>query len=129
MSTMNLSAAARHEKYLYDKKYQERYWERRAAKRQKTSKLTVREKSTDSLTHQKKISVEINIDDELKPEIGEVEVSVRRTGQTPERYTQELERANRTLASENRRLIKLLTQYQEIIRIGTNNWKGDENNK
>ncbi len=129
MSTMNLSAAARHEKYLYDKKYQERYWERRAAKRQKTSKLTVREKSTDTLTHQKKISVEINIDDELKPEIGEVEVSVRRTGQTPERYTQELERANRTLASENRRLIKLLTQYQEIIRIGTNNWKGDENNK
>lgn len=129
MSTMNLSAAARHEKYLYDKKYQERYWERRAAKRQKTSKLTVREKSTDTLTHQRKISVEINIDDELKPEIGEVEVSVRRTGQTPERYTQELERANRTLASENRRLIKLLTQYQEIIRIGTNNWKGDENNK
>lgn len=129
MSTMNLSAAARHEKYLYDKKYQERYWERRAAKRQKTSKLTVREKSTDTLTHQKKISVEINIDDELKPEIGEVEVSVRRTGQTPERYTQELERANRTLALENRRLIKLLTQYQEIIRIGTNNWKGDENNK
>ncbi len=129
MSTMNLSAAARHEKYLYDKKYQERYWERRAAKRQKTSKLTVREKSTDTLTHQKKISVEINIDDELKPEIGEVEVSVRRTGQTPERYTQELERANRTLASENRRLIKLLTQYQEIIRIGTNNWKGDESNK
>ncbi|WP_290534681.1 hypothetical protein [Alistipes sp.] len=129
MSTMNLSAAARHEKYLYDKKYQERYWERRAAKRQKTSKLTVREKSTDTLTHQKKISVEINIDDELKPEIGEVEVSVRRTGQTPERYTQELERANRTLASENRRLIKLLTQYQEIIRIGTNNWKSDESNK
>lgn len=129
MSTMNLSAAARHEKYLYDKKYQERYWERRAAKRQKISKLTVREKSTDTLTHQKKISVEINIDDELKPEIGEVEVSVRRTGQTPERYTQELERANRTLASENRRLIKLLTQYQEIIRIGTNNWKGDESNK
>lgn len=129
MSSMNLSAAARHEKYLYDKKYQERYWERRAAKRQKTSKLTVREKSTDTLTHQKKISVEINIDDELKPEIGEVEVSVRRTGQTPERYTQELERVNRTLASENRRLIKLLTQYQEIIRIGTNNWKGDENNK
>ncbi|WP_416995963.1 hypothetical protein [Alistipes putredinis] len=129
MSTMNLSAAARHEKYLYDKKYQERYWERRAAKRQKTSKLTVQEKSTDTLTHQKKISVEINIDDELKPEIGEVEVSVRRTGQTPERYTQELERANRTLASENRRLIKLLTQYQEIIRIGTNNWKSDESNK
>lgn len=129
MSTMNLSAAARHEKYLYDKKYQERYWERRAAKRQKTSRLTVREKSTDTLTHQKKISVEINIDDELKPEIGEVEVSVRRTGQTPERYTQELERANRTLASENRRLIKLLTQYQEIIRIGTNNWKSDESNK
>lgn len=129
MSTMNLSAAARHEKYLYDKKYQERYWERRAAKRQKTSKLTVREKSNDTLTHQKKISVEINIDDELKPEIGEVEVSVRRTGQTPERYTQELERANRTLASENRRLIKLLTQYQEIIRIGTNNWIGDESNK
>lgn len=126
---MNLSAAARHEKYLYDKKYQERYWERRAAKRQKTSKLTVREKSTDTLTHHKKISVEINIDDELKPEIGEVEVSVRRTGQTPERYTQELERANRTLASENRRLIKLLTQYQEIIRIGTNNWKSDESNK
>lgn len=129
MSTMNLSAAARHEKYLYNKKYQERYWERRAAKRQKTSKLTVREKSTDTLTHQNKISVEINIDDELKPEIGEVEVSVRRTGQTPERYTQELERANRTLASENRRLIKLLTQYQEIIRIGTNNWKSDESNK
>lgn len=56
-------------------------------------------------------------------------VTVRRTGQTPERYTQELERANRTLASENRRLIKLLMKYQEIIQIGTNNWQGDEKDK
>lgn len=115
MSTMNLSAAARHEKYLYDKKYQERYWERRAAKRQKTSKLTVREKSTDTLTHQNKISVEINIDDELKPEIGEVEVSVRRTGQTPERYTQELERANRTLASKINEMTSLKNNFSHFL--------------
>lgn len=109
MSSSKLSPEAAHEKYLYLKKYQDSYWERRAAKRKA-------EQSGQT------ISVEISIDDTSES----VDVSVRRSGKTQEQYIRDLEKSNRTLSSENRRLVKLLAQYQEIIRIGTNNCKGYE---
>nr|DAZ26210.1 MAG TPA: hypothetical protein [Caudoviricetes sp.] len=98
-----LSPKAAHEKYLYNKKYMDGYWERRASRRASTGN---------------KVSVEVSIAEELLPDIGRVEVTVCRNGHTDERYIKELERANKTLNSENRRLTKLLTRYQEIIRIG-----------
>ena len=91
-----LSPEAAHEKYLYNKKYMDGYWERRASRRASTG----------------------NKAEELLPDIERVEVTVCRNGHTDERYIKELERANKTLNSENRRLTKLLTRYQEIIRIG-----------
>lgn len=98
-----LSPAAAREKYLYNRKYQDSSWERRAAKMTGTGK---------------KVSVEVNIDEELLPDIERVEVSVQRSGHSDERYIKDLERANKTLNSENNRLTKLLSRYQEIIRIG-----------
>lgn len=100
-----LSPEAAREKYLYNKKYQESYWERRAAK-------------SSSKASKGKVAVNITIGEELLPDIDEVDVSISRQGKTDERYIKQLEQANKTLNSENRRLIKLLTKYQELIRLG-----------
>lgn len=98
-----LSPEAAHERYLYNKKYQTKYWERRASK---------------NVSSKSKVSVEVEIPDKLISEIDEVEVSVKRSGRSQERYIKDLERSNRTLNAENRRLVKELSRYQEIIRIG-----------
>lgn len=97
-----LSPEAAHEKYLYSKKYQDAYWERKAAKKKQGGK----------------VEVTVSITEELLPELEEVTVTVSRNGHSDERYIKALETANKTLNSENRRLIRLLTRYQEIIRIG-----------
>lgn len=95
-----LSPEAAHEKYLYSKKYQDAYWEKKAAMRKG------------------KVEVTVSITEELLPELETVTVTVQRNGHSDERYIKALEQANRTLNSENRRLIRLLTKYQDIIRIG-----------
>lgn len=96
-----LSPEAAREKYLYNKKYQDEYWERKAAKRKSG-----------------KVEVTVSITEELLPELEDVTVTVSRNGHSDERYIKALETANKTLNSENRRLIRLLTKYQDIIRIG-----------
>lgn len=99
MSGKKLSPEAAHEKYLYNKKYQDGYWERKAAKRKD------------------KVEVTVSISEALLPDLEDEDVTVTRKG-SDERYIKALETANKTPNSENRRLIKLLTKYQEIIRIG-----------
>ena len=97
-----LSPEAAHAKYLYNKKYQDRYWEKRAAK-----------------TATDKVCVEVSITEEaLNASSGTIEVSVSRKGRSDERYIRDLEGSNKTLNAENRRLTKLLLHYQEIIAIG-----------
>ena len=100
---------AAHEKYLYNKKYQDGYWERKAAKRKG------------------KVEVTVSITEELLPNLETVTVTVQRNGHTDERYIKALEQANRTLNSENRRLIRLLQKYQEIIKIGLNQLEYENN--
>lgn len=100
-----LSPEAAHSKYLYNKKYQDRYWEKRAAR------ATVQESG-------ETVRVEVSIDDNVLNEGKAIEVSVSRNGHSDERYIRDLERANKALNSENRRLTKLLMHYQEIISIG-----------
>ena len=104
-----LSPEAAHEKYLYNKKYQDGYWERKAAKRKG------------------KVEVTVSITEELLPELETATVTVQRNGRSDERYIKALEQANRTLNSENRRLIRLLQKYQEIIKIGLNQLEYENN--
>ena len=104
-----LSPEAAHEKYLYNKKYQDGYWERKAAKRKG------------------KVEVTVSITEALLPNLETVTVTVQRNGHTDERYIKALEQANRTLNSENRRLIRLLQKYQEIIKIGLNQLEYENN--
>lgn len=104
-----LSPKAAHEKYLYNKRYQDEYWERKAAKRKG------------------KVEVTVSITEELLPELETETVTVQRNGHSDERYIKALEQANRTLNSENRRLIRLLQKYQDIIRIGLNQLEYENN--
>ena len=104
-----LSPEAAHEKYLYNKKYQDGYWERKAAKRNGN------------------VEVKVSISEDLLPELETVTVTVSRNGHSDERYIKALEQANRTLNSENRRLIRLLQKYQDIIRIGLNQLEYENN--
>ncbi len=79
-----LSPEAARARYLYNKKYVNRYWERKAAEQ------TAAESPS-----------------ELP--------SVVRNGKSDERYIKALETSNKTLNRENRRLVRLVNQYQTII--------------
>ena len=90
MST-KLSAEAARLKYEYNKKYQQRYWEKKAAERRADSQPS---EDTETIT---------------------ITISVPRNGLTIEQYIERLEESNKTLNSENRRLVKLLQKYQEMM--------------
>lgn len=82
-----LSPEAARAKYEYNKKYQNRYWEKKAAENQ--------------------------------TEQDEETVSVSRNGRSDKRYISALEDSNKVLNSENRRLVRLLHNYQTIINQST----------
>ena len=74
-------------KYEYNKKYQQRYWEKKAASKRAAAQQQI----------------------QTEP------VSVSRNGMDDQRYITALEASNKTLNSENRRLVRLLHNYQKII--------------
>jgi hypothetical protein len=86
MST-KLSPEAARAKYEYNKKYQQRYWEKKAAEKRNGSLHIIK----------------------TEP------ISVSRNGMDDQRYIKALEASNKTLNSENRRLVRLLHNYQAII--------------
>lgn len=86
MST-KLSAEAARLKYEYNKKYQQRYWEKKAAERR------------------------VNIQESTDEDTITITISVPRKGLTVEQYIERLETSNKTLNNENRRLVKLLQNY------------------
>lgn len=86
MST-KLSPEATRAKYEYNKKYQQRYWEKKAASKRAAAQQQI----------------------QTEP------VSVSRNGMDDQRYITALEASNKTLNSENRRLVRLLHNYQKII--------------
>lgn len=108
---MKLSKEAAKAKYQYNKKYQEAYWERRA---QRENGQTVVEKSK-----KKTVTIHTNAKDFL-PDLDTMvtETTVKRERLSDAQYIKALEAANRTMRSENRRLIRLLRNYQDIIRLG-----------
>lgn len=105
------SKEANKAKYQYNKKYVEAYWERRAQ----------RENGQVETVKRREKSVTLSTDDKyFFPELAkmDVETSVKREGRSDAKYIKALEDANRMYRSENKRLIKLLTKYQEVIKLG-----------
>jgi hypothetical protein len=108
-----LSPEAQRAKYQYNKKYVDAYWERRA-KRTETSEETKSGRSVRKTVERSSVEVRISF-----PEIDAPSCpSVRRENRTDEQYIKVLEKANKTLSGENRRLVRLLTKYQGIIEAG-----------
>lgn len=105
------SKEANKAKYQYNKKYMEAYWERRAQ----------RENGQVETVKRREKSVTLSTDDkDFFPELAkmDVETSVKREGRSDAKYIKALEDANRMYRSENKRLIRLLTKYQEVIKLG-----------
>ena len=114
------------------RRYINAYWDRRCKETGKTRSQLRREdedaryerKAAAALEaaarKQKRLTVEFD------PDVQDISVSVSRGKKTDEAYIEALEMANKTYHKENRRLQKLLTQYQEIIRIGTNQYMRDK---
>ena len=103
------SKEANKAKYQYNKKYVERYWEKRAQS----------ENGTVTTESEKTVTVkETELFGWLLPDLTVTEVTVSRNGQGDKQYIKALETANKTINSENARLLRLLRKYQDIIRAG-----------
>lgn len=103
------SKEANKAKYQYNKKYVERYWEKRAQS----------ENGTVTTESEKTVTVkETELFGWLLPDLTVTEVTVSRNGQDDKQYIKALETANKTINSENARLLRLLRKYQDIIRAG-----------
>jgi len=111
---MVLSKEAQKIKTEYNKKYMERYWERKAEKRKNETKAAAEKTKTVSTVTVK----ETELFEWLFPEPHVTEVTVSRNGQSDAQYIKALETANKTINTENARLQKLLTKYQDIVRTG-----------
>lgn len=117
------SKEANKAKYQYNKKYVESYWERRAQSQngivtEKRMKSTETVKTKTAKTSKTVTVKETELLDWLLPEPHVTEVTVSRNGQSDEQYIKALETANKTINTENTRLQKLLTKYQDIVRTG-----------
>lgn len=108
-------------KYRYSKKYVEAYWERKA--RQQKNGETTTKKTRKTKTVSQTISC---FDDDLQPEMADVEITVCRNGKSDERYIKALELANKRLNGENNRLIRLMIKYKNLIRQITELYYGEE---
>lgn len=106
-------------KYQYNKKYVEAYWERKA--QQQNGETAT--KKTRKTVRQTTISC---FDDDLKPEMADIEITVCRNGKSDERYIKALELANKRLNGENNRLIRLMIKYKNLFRQMTELYYGEE---
>lgn len=107
---MALSKEANKAKYQYTKSkgYMERYWEKKA-----------RQANGETVTTTTHRTTRVSVTEELLPEVEECDVSVNRKDfSSDEKYIKALENANKSYQKENRRLVKLLVKYQEVIRLG-----------
>lgn len=107
---MALSKEANRAKYQYIKSrgYMERYWEKKARQTNGETVTTTTHKTT-----------KVSVSEELLPDVEEIDVSVNHKDYpTDEKYIKALENANKSYQKENRRLVKLVVKYQEVIRLG-----------
>lgn len=107
---MTLSKEANRAKYQYAKSrgYMERYWEKKAR--------LLNDQTVTPAAHK---TAKVSVQDELLPDVEEIDVSVcRKDYPADEKYIKALENANKSYQKENRRLVKLVVKYQEVIRLG-----------
>lgn len=112
-----LSPEARRAKYEYNKKYVDAYWERRSRQTEIETTETSRSGKTESKTVKRTIEFNISMPELEIPQ----KPLVSREGKSDGQYIKALEISNRTLSGENRRLCRLLTEYQRIIEMGVRN--------
>lgn len=109
-----LSPEARRARYEYNKKYVDAYWERRSRKTEIETTETSLSGKKESKTVKRTVEFKVSMPELTIPQ----RPTVCRGGKTDEQYIKALETSNRTLSGENRRLCRLLTEYQRIIEIG-----------
>ena len=86
----------------------ERYWEKKAR--------LLNDQTITPTTHK---TAKVIAQEELLPDVEEIDVSVNRKDYPiDEKYIKALENANKSYQKENRRLVKLVVKYQEVIRLG-----------
>ena len=124
---MALSKEAQKIKTEYNKKYMERYWERKAEKRKNETKAAAEKSKTVTTKRTTKTVSTVTVKETelfewLFPEPHVTEVTVSRNGQSDAQYIKALETANKTINTENARLQKLLIKYQDIVRTGIIQW-------
>ncbi len=95
-------------KYQYNKKYVEAYWERKAQKANGSTTETTKKKI-------RQMTVTCIDEDDDEADVSERPVTVSRKGKTLERYIKCLETANRTLSSENARLVRKVLEYHDLF--------------
>lgn len=120
---MALSKEAQKIKTEYNKKYMERYWERKAEKRKNETKAAAEKSKTVTTKRTTKTVSTVTVKETelfewFFPEPHVTEVTVSRNGQSDAQYIKALETANKTINTENARLQKLLIKYQDIVRTG-----------
>ncbi len=108
------SKAANRAKYLYNKKYNDEYWERKGRELENSGSLSIKRtctKRTVTETDEEELLPVLELDHDL-------DFYIKNDQQSDERYINALIVSNKALFRENKRLIKLLLKYQEIIRVG-----------
>lgn len=110
------SKEANRAKYLYNKKYQDAYWERKAKKlaeqnEEANGSQKLRKRVTRTKTVEEFFVTERDKDDYRLP------IS-RPDNYSDEKWMKYLEDAVKCYRSENKRLINLLAKYQYVIKIG-----------
>ena len=123
-----MSTAASRAKYLYNKKYQDAYWERRAQREgisanenEKPERKKKEHVAFDEEAPVEEIKRLMQFKATLTDNLGEpIKCYINRDAYIgkDEKYIKALENSNKVMRSENRRLINLLRQYQKIIEIG-----------
>lgn len=112
-----LSPEARRARYQYNKKYVDAYWERRSRQTETETIETSHSGLNESHTTKKTVEFIVSMPKlEIPPR-----AIVCRGNKSDEQYIKALEISNRTLSGENRRLCRLLNEYQRIIEVGVKN--------
>lgn len=123
---------ARKMKNEANKRRVDAYWQRRTAKTGKTKSQLRREdedarwerKASTVVNQQPAKGIVISLDADVLKDDG-LDIHLSRNGMSDAKYINALVESNKVLKSENRRLQRLLTRYQEIINIGVHQYIRD----
>lgn len=108
-----LSPEAQRAKYQYNKKYQEAYWERKA---QQSAESETAQTEQKHLSKRVTTTVEEYFKDD---EVQTLSTPITRSkNMSDDKWMKYLEDCCKSLHSENKRLVRLLQKYQEVVSLG-----------